>query len=219
MRARGNELMPELSRPMRLAALFIGVSSILATVVLVLIREPIPGSNGSYLATFWALLRYFTIITNFVVSYILIMAAIRGHWRSFSLLTGATAWIWLVGVIYHVALAADHNPTGIAAVTNHVHHTLVPFGTFTIWLLAKPRDFIKMSAPFIWLIYPLGYTAYMLIRGHMDGMYPYYFSDPTHVGWKGFFISQALLTLVFLGLGFLFRFVSNWLWGRNSKTV
>ncbi len=194
---------------MRLAAVLVGVSSILATLILVAIREPVPGSTGSYLSTFWALLRFFTILTNFIVSYILIMAAIRGHWRSFSLLTGATVWIWLVGVIYHVALAADHNPAGMAAITNHIHHTLVPFGTFIIWLLAKPRAFIKTSAPFVWLIYPLLYTAYMLIRGQIDGIYPYHFSDPTLAGWKGFFISQAVLTLVFLGLGFIFRWVSN----------
>jgi len=201
--------MPALSKPMRIAALFIGVCSILATFILVAIREPINSQTPGYFETFWALLRFFTIITNFIVSYVLIMAAIRGHWRSFSLLTGATVWIWLVGVIYHVALAAEHNPTGISAVTNHIHHTLVPFGTFLIWILARPRAYIKMSAPFVWLIFPLAYTAYMLFRGYLDGFYPYHFSDPTLVGWKGFFISQAVLTLVFLGLGFLFRWVSN----------
>ncbi len=194
---------------MRIAALFIGIISILATLALVANREPIESQSPGFFETFWALLRYFTILTNFIVSYVLIMAGLRGHWRSFSLLTGATVWIWLVGVIYHVMLSAGHNPTGIGAITNHVHHTLVPFGTFIIWLLAKPRAFIKTSAPFIWLIYPLLYTAYMLIRGQIDGIYPYHFSNPTLVGWKGFIVSQTVLTLIFLGLGFLFRWVSN----------
>ncbi len=206
--------MPELSKPMRLAALFVGICSVLATLILVIVREPVPGSDGSYLTTFWALLRYFTILTNFFVSYVLIVAAIRGHWRSFSLFTGATVWIWLVGFIYHMALAADHNPTGIAAITNQIHHTLVPFGTFLIWLFAKPRSFIKLKAPFIWLIFPLCYTAYMLLRGHLDGLYPYHFSNPQIVGWNGFIISQAILTLIFLSLGLIFRAINNWLNNR-----
>jgi len=207
--------MPELSKPLRFAALIIGISSIIATLVLVIIREPVPGSDGSYLSTFWALLRFFTILTNFIVSYVLIMAAIRGHWRSFGLFTAATLWIWLVGAIYHGVLASTHNPEGIAAVTNHIHHTLVPFGTFLIWIFTKPRAFIKRSAPFFWLIFPLFYTGYMLLRGYMDGIYPYHFSDPSIIGWKGFLISQVVLTSIFLGLGFLFRWVSNWLMGRQ----
>ncbi len=208
--------MAELSKPMRVAAFIVGLSSILATLILVIIREPVPGSSGSYLSTFWALLRFFTILTNFIVSYVLIMAAIRGHWRSFSLLTGATVWIWLVGTIYHAVLASTHNPTGIAAFTNHIHHTFVPAGTFLIWILAKPRSFIPIKSPFMWLIFPLAYTVYMLLRGQMDGLYPYEFSNPSAIGWKGFFISQAVLLVIFLGLGFLFRFVSNWLHKRST---
>jgi len=156
--------MPELSKPLRFTALIIGISSIIATLVLVIIREPVPGS----------LLRFFTILTNFTVSYVLIMAAIRGHWRSFGLFTASTLWIWLVGTIYHSVLASTHNPEGIAAVTNHIHHTLVPFGTFLIWIFTKPRVFIKRSAPVFWLIFPLFYTGYMLLRGYMDGIYPYH---------------------------------------------
>lgn len=202
--------MPVLTNPIRIAALIIGITSILATLILVIVREPVPGSDGSFLWTFWGLLRYFTILTNAIVSYVLIMAAIRGHWRSFSFLTGATLWISLVGVIYHVLLSAGHNPTGLAAVTNHMHHTIVPLGTFLIWIFARPRAFISLRAPIIWLIFPLFYTFYMVIRAELLGdIYPYPFSDASQIGWRQFFITQAVLTCVFLGLGFLFRWVSN----------
>ena len=130
--------MTELSKTSRIASIIIGILSVIATVLLIIIREPVEGSSGSFLSTFWALLRYFTILTNAVVSYVLIMGAIRGHWRSFSLLTGAALWICLVGVIYHVMLSAGHNPAGLAGLTNHIHHTVVPLGTFLIWLLARP---------------------------------------------------------------------------------
>lgn len=210
---------PALSKPIRITAAIIGVISVIATLVLVTIRELVPGSDGSYLSTFWALLRYFTILTNAIVSYVLIMAAIRGHWRSFSLLTGAALWISLVGVIYHVMLADDHNPAGLAAMTNHMHHTIVPLGTFLIWIMARPRAFISRRAPFVWLIFPLFYTFYMVVRAELLGdIYPYPFSDASQIGWKQFFITQGVLICVFLGLGFLFRWLSNFLGRSHSST-
>lgn len=118
-------------------------------------------------------------------------------------------WIWIVGVIYHVLLASNHNPTGVGAITNQIHHSVVPAGTFLIWLFAKPRTKIGEFEPFYWLSYPLGYTVYMLLRGQIDGIFPYHFSDPTTLGWTGFFINQAALLLFFLVLGFAFRYANN----------
>lgn len=189
--------MSQISRNLRVAALLISSSSLLATFILVLVREPALSGDISYASTFWELIRYFTILTNFIVSYLLLFAAIKGNWHSFSLFTGATMWIWIVGVIYHVLLASNHNPTGVGAITNQIHHSVVPAGTFLIWLFAKPRTKIGEFEPFYWLSYPLGYTVYMLLRGQIDGIFPYHFSDPTTLGWTGFFINQAALLLFF----------------------
>lgn len=207
---------PSLSTPIRIAALIVGVSASLATFVLTAVSDPIPPSGDSFLGIFWELLRYFTILTNFIVSYVLIIGAVKGRWHNFSLLTAATMWIVIVGVIYHAMLAAVHNPTGIGAITNQVHHTFVPIGTCLIWLFTKFREPISSRAPFVWLIFPLFYTAYMLTRGAIDGIYPYHFSDPTLIGWSGFTINQLVLSLFFLGLGFGFRWISNWL-GRRTE--
>jgi len=211
--------MTPLSTSTRLFALFIAIASILATLALVIIREPIDGSEGTYLSTFWALLRFFTILTNALVSVVLIRAAKRGQWSSFSLLTGCTVWIALVGIIYHLLLAADHNPTGMAAVTNHVHHTLVPIGTFLIWLFTRQRQSIAWSKPFMWLIFPLGYNVYMLIRGHFDGLYPYEFSNPHAIGWQQFLYNQLGLLAVFLAFGFGFMWFNNLALNKRAKST
>lgn len=201
--------MPKLSRNLRIAALLVGVSSLIATFVLVFVREP----DMSYAASFWALIRYFTILTNFIVSYFLLVAALRGKWHSFSLFTASTMWILIVGLVYHLLLAATHHPTGVGAITNQIHHTLVPAGTFLIWLFTKIRTKIGKFEPFYWLSYPLIYTAYILLRGQFDGNFPYHFSDPTTLGWTGFFINQAALLFLFLALGFGFRYANNKFYG------
>ena len=198
-----------LSNPIRIFSAFIGMSSILATLILVIIRAPILGIEGSYFSTFWELARYFTILVNFIVSLILIEAALQGRWRNYSYFTAATVWIWIVGVIYHLLLAAEHNPTGISVITNQIHHSVVPFGTFLIWIFTKSRDHIPRRAPFKWLIFPILYTADVLFRGQLDGQYPYDFSNPDKLGWGGLFISQLIFLLIFLALGFVFRYFSN----------
>lgn len=205
-----------LSKPLRLFALCIGLSSILATLILIVVRAPILGTDGSYFSTFWELARYFTIVVNFIMSWILIEAASRGRWRNFNAFTAATVWIWVVGVVYHLLLAKGHNPTGIGVITNQVHHTIAPFGAFLIWILTRSRDYIPAREPFKWLIFPVLYTAYVLLRGHFDNTYPYDFSNPDKLGWGGLFISQTIFLFVFLGLGFGFRFLSNLLLKRST---
>ena len=208
--------MKTLSNPLRVSAFIIGISSILATLILIIIRAPILGVGGSYFSTFWELARYFTILVNFIVSIILIEASLRGYWRNFSLFTAATVWIWIVGVIYHLLLAGGHNPTGIGAVTNQIHHSVVPFGAFLIWILTKSRDHIPMRAPFLWLIFPIFYTVYVLLRGQLDNQYPYDFSNPNVLGWGGFLIAQTMFLIFFLCLGLGFRYVSNLWLKRNA---
>ncbi len=210
-----------LSPPHRLFAALIGIASIAATLALIYILQPVPGAGAdgqrTYASVAYALLRYFTILTNFIVAFIMLGAAIRGYWKSFDLFTGATVWIVLVGVIYHFMLSAIHDPGGpVSTTTNYIHHYIVPAATFLLWLWVRPRDYIDRRAPFIWLIFPLAYTGYMIFRAEvMNDIYPYPFSDPTIVGWDGFIMSQCVLLVVFLVVGFVFRAVNNALHGRG----
>jgi len=208
--------MKMISYPIRVAAFLIGLSSILATLILIVIRAPILGVEGSYFSTFWELARFFTILVNFIVSLILIEAALRGYWRNYSIFTAATVWISIVGVIYHLLLAADHNPTGIGAFTNQIHHSVAPLGAILIWIFTKSRDHIPARDPFLWLIFPMLYTVYVLLRGQLDNQYPYDFSNPDVLGWGGFFIAQSIFLVFFLGLGIGFRSLSNLLMIRAS---
>ena len=169
---------------MRVVTALVGIASLIATALLIYILEPVEGAGAdgvrSHGSVALALSRYFTILTNTIISYLLLAAAIRGYWKSWSLYTGATVWIVLVGVIYHYMLAAMHNPTGPAAITNHIHHSFIPVAAFIIWLVTRPRDYIDAKAPLYWLIFPFLYTLYTIARVEIFGdIYPYPFADPT----------------------------------------
>jgi len=214
--------MSTLSAPMRIFAAFIGIASIAATLIITFSGETImERTDGLPLENLWELARFFTIITNAIVAFCLIEGAVRGRWRSFSFLTGSAVWVALVGIIYHAVLSADHNPEGLAALTNEIHHTLVPIGTVLIWALTKERTRLSFSEPFRWLIFPLGYTVYILARGQLDGQYPYPFSnpDPAFGGWSQFFLNQLVLLIVFLAFGFVFWWLNNRLFLQADQAL
>lgn len=165
-------------------------------------------NNG--LIIFWDMIRFFTVLTNIIIGLFLCHAAIKGRFVSYSWLTAMTLWIIIVGSVYHLLLAGDHNPTGILGLTNIAHHTIVPIGTVLIWALVKGREKIALKDPFIWLIFPLGYGIYAIARGTLiDGVYPYFYMDPNIVDWGGVIKSQIGFTALFLGLGLLIRWISN----------
>ena len=202
---------------MRGAAGLIGFIALFSTLALVYGHNVELGGNALPQAI-WNILIYFTVLTNVLVGLFLMRAALTGVWTSFSLLTALTLWISIVGVVYHLILSAEHNPVGLMSATNIAHHTIVPLGTFLIWILAKPRSFIPKHHPFLWLIFPFGYGLYALLRGTFidGGTYPYFYMDPAVVGWKGVVMSQLIFTGLFLGLGYLYLWISNRLAKRQA---
>lgn len=200
-----------LSFPMRLAAGAVGGVA-LVSLVLLGIAWTEPGSESvSALTAIWGMAQYFTVLTNLIVGVVFLWSAIKGQWLSYSLLTASVLWIAMVGAVYHLMLAADHNPQGLLQFTNICHHTIVPLGAVAVWALVRQRTHIPWIHPVIWLSWPAAYGAYALIRGAFGGGYPYYFMDPSEVGWNGVLVSQISFSLVYLVLGVGLRIKSNWL--------
>ncbi len=133
----------------------------------------------------WSMVRYFTITTNAVVAVVFGVAALRGHWPGASWPAATTVWIIVVGVVYHVLLAATHNPVGYEVWSNIGLHTAVPLGVVALWLASAPKDGLTLVGPVIWTAYPLAYAVYALLRGLADGVFPYFFLDPSKSGMAG----------------------------------
>lgn len=200
-----------LSFPMRIAAGVVGGIALISLVLLGVAWTDPGSQNISVWAAVWSMAQYFTVLTNLIVGVVFLWSAIKGRWLSYSLLTASVLWIAMVGAVYHLMLAADHNPQGLLQFTNICHHTVVPLGAVVIWALISRRTYIPWVHPLIWVAWPAAYTVYVLVRGGFEGSYPYYFIDPAEVGWSGVVASQAMFSLAFLALGVGLRFKSNWL--------
>jgi hypothetical protein len=75
-------------------------------------------------------------------------------------------------------------------------HTWVPLFVFLDWFLDPPDARITWRQALSWLIYPLVYCAYSLIRGPVVDWYPYDFLDPGESGgWAGVLLYVVAITL------------------------
>jgi hypothetical protein len=61
----------------------------------------------------------------------------------------------------------------------------------------------------LWLLYPIIYLAYWLIRGPRVGYYPYFFIDVNALGYSGVALWSGALIVVFLLLGSLMLLVDR----------
>ena len=183
----------------RLMAFTIIIIAIAALVVRVQLTAPDYG--GDVGLAMWALMRYFTILTNALVALILAFHLLHEP-QSASRLAGLTLAIGIVGVVYHLLLANLAELEGIEILVDHALHTIVPLMTFLWWAGFAPKKPLSLLSPIRWIVWPAGYAIYAVLRGMMDGKYPYFFLNLEKLGWDGLGISIAQFLVAFLIAGY-----------------
>ncbi len=123
----------------------------------------------------WGLMRYFTILTNGLVGVLMLRHAIGAKVSADWMMT-ATLSIALVGLIYQTLLVPEVPLAGPGWWTDFAFHAAMPLLTVLWWLAfaAKPQSLRALPK---WLIWPAVYCVYALVRGGIDGRYPYFFLD------------------------------------------
>ncbi len=95
----------------------------------------------------------------------------------------AALYLTLAGTVYFVLLQGHREslftPSGI---TNGILHYVVPAALLADWYVF-PKERIRFRQALLWLVYPLLYVLYSLVRGNRIGWYPYPFLNPTLGGY------------------------------------
>lgn len=152
---------------------------------------------------------YFTILTNILVALAFTAPALwpdsrPGRWTASEGVRAAVAmYIAVVGVIYHVLLAATWNPQGLLFYVNQALHTVIPIAFVLDWLLFVPKGRLRWIDPVKWLVYPLLYGIWTVIHGQLIGWYPYWFIDISALGWGPAAVNFTALLVFFLVLGLI----------------
>jgi len=163
--------------------------------VLTLLVSAVRGSRVSNL------LSYFTIESNILAAVMLTITAVvvlRGGstlGRTLTLWRGLATFSMVATGIIYVALLRNVDVQTGSEWTNTVLHYLMPIVLLVDWLIT-PRARIALRTAAWWLLFPLAYFAYSMIRGPIVDWYPYPFMDARiHAA------GAIAVTFVVLGVG------------------
>lgn len=157
-------------------------------------------------------LSFFTIESNLVACTVLLLGALRpaSSRRRDALRGAATLYVLITGIVYLVVLASTDATLGLTYPwVNAVVHNVVPLALLADWLLLGPAHPVDRRRALRWLLFPVAFFAYSLIRGWFVSWYPYPFLDPGKAGGysgvvftgAGMLAVMVLLVSALVGLG------------------
>lgn len=155
---------------------------------------------------------YFTVDTSIATGILMLIAggyalrakslAVEPRWLSLARLGLVTSSV-IVAVVYNVLLrnlpplAADAGyewPT----VPNDILHVWAPIVLVIEWLLFAPHKRLSWKTAFATWAYPFAWLVFTLVRGSVDGWWPYFFINPNDEGGVTGMIGYILGIMAFL---------------------
>jgi hypothetical protein len=158
--------------------------------------------GGSVAGGVWRFFGYFTITSNLVCMIVMAMAA-TDRLKNPNWLSAVTAYMVIVCLVYWVLLSAKNQLTGWPLLVDSVLHYVIPIGTLLAWIVAFPKANLTWLDPFKWLVYPISYAVYSMVRGGFEGWYPYFFLNVTDLGYGKVALNTMGLAALFLVAGLL----------------
>jgi hypothetical protein len=115
-------------------------------------------------------------------------------------------------VVYGFLVNSFDNPFNTTRHWTHtVLHQIIPVAVVLDVMLRPLANRLPWRAALVWAIYPIIYLAWSVVRGQIDGWYPYGFIDPAEAGgWEGVAINVVGISAGFIALGLIIVWVSQW---------
>ncbi|HEX4481738.1 MAG TPA: Pr6Pr family membrane protein [Rudaea sp.] len=176
-----------------------------ALVVQFVISIQLNAARGESIAFgIWMYFAFFTVTTNLLVALTLTLPALAPDSRigrffgKPSSITGATASIILVAIVYNTLLSHLYHQQGWRFVTDLLLHDVVPIVTVAFWWIAVPRASVRRTLAVRWSAYPVLYFLYATARGLISGFYPYFFLNVSQLGFGWVLLNAVGVLVAFL---------------------
>ena len=149
---------------------------------------------------------FFTVLTNLLVAVVLTWelnlrpSPVRRWFLLPSVRSGVAVSIALVSLAYNLLLRHLWQPEGWQFVADELLHDGVPLLYIVYWWRCVPKGSLRLGHIGLWMIYPLVYFAYVLLRGDLLAAYPYPFIDVTSLGYPQVFINAGGILAGFVGI-------------------
>jgi hypothetical protein len=152
---------------------------------------------------------YFTIQSNLIAVAVFLVGAVRrdAPSRTWDLVRGASVVYMTVTFVVFALLLSGINVDTRLAWVNTVVHQVMPIAVVADWLIDPPSQRISFRTTLVWLVYPVLWIAYTLVRGAFAGWYPYPFLNPTNGGYG----SVAVYVVAIFAFGIVLCAVVAWL--------
>ena len=193
---------------------FLGFATVIAQYVLM-----IENRNASIVETTIRFFSFFTILTNTLVAFYFSCLFFNKKQESKifekpGTLTAITVYITIVGLIYQVVLRKIWHPEGLQLIVNELLHSVIPVLVIIYWCFFEKTKSISYSQILKWLIYPLIYLIYILVRGNFSNFYPYPFVDVNAIGLRNVMINALGLLVLFTLTSAMFIYVGKLIFRR-----
>ncbi len=165
---------------------------------------------------------FFTILSNLLAMAVLLEggrrqlagdAPLPDLWRG-----AAVVYMTVTYLVFAVLLRdlQEELQTHVAWVDS-VLHRVAPVVLMVDWLIEPPHRPIPFRRALVWLGFPLVWTAFTLIRGAIDGRYPYPFLDPANGGYGVVALYCAGIFVLFLAVVWVVASVGTALRARRRE--
>ena len=159
---------------------------------------------------------YFTVLSNTLVATVLTCewtsreSAARRWFLQPWVSSGIAVSIAVVGLAYNLLLRHLWHPEGWQWLADELLHDIMPLLFLGYWWRCVPKGTLRVWHIALWVIYPLLYFAYSLLRGHLLAVYPYPFVDVDKLGYPQVFINAGGLLVGFVVIALLAIGLDRW---------
>lgn len=158
-------------------------------------------------------LSFFTVESNIIVAVVLLLSALATAGNKNNKLdtvrSAAAVYILIVGFGFSLLLSGLDN-TIFTAVPwdNIVLHYIMPVAMLVDIIIDRPgKQLFKRSLA--WLLFPIAYLAYSLVRGTITGWYPYPFLNPADDGYGAVIVTVAGMLILATGITWAICMLTN----------
>nr|WP_257604029.1 Pr6Pr family membrane protein [Pseudomonas tolaasii] len=165
-------------------------------------------SGASLLGGLISFFSFFTVLTNtlvvVVLSYALVErdSAAKRFFLGPAISSGIAASIVVVSLAYNLLLRHLWTPQGFQFIADELLHDVMPLLFVVYWWRCVPKGTLRLKHLAGWVIYPVVYFGYVLLRGHLLGQYQYPFIDVDTLGYPQVFVNAAGILAGFIVIAF-----------------
>ena len=162
--------------------------------------------DASLLGGLVSFFSFFTVLTNTLVAVVLSYAlvnresACKRFFLAPHISSAVAVSIVVVSLAYNLLLRHLWSPEGFEFIADELLHDVMPVVFVVYWWRCVPKGHLRFRHICLWVIYPLVYFGYVLLRGDLLGQYQYPFIDVGTLGYPQVFVNAGGILAGFVAI-------------------